>query len=315
MPWLGSVPALVEGWFAGEEDGHALAAVLFGDYDPSGRLPVSFPQKDTDVAVTSPTQYPGVAEEAQYSEGVFTGYRHYDAAGIQPQFAFGYGLSYTTFRYDHLSAHAQGDQAMIEFDVTNAGSRAGIETPQVYVGAPPNNSIGEPPKWLRNFTKVPLAPAQTRHVSLPLVTRDISYWDSSRHQWAVQPGCHPVLVGASAQDIRLLGVTVGDSPSCTVTFGAAAVAPAPLPPGQTCGSRRDFVIHLRRGLRSATIYVNGHRVRVVTGRRLRAQVDLRGLPRGRFTVRIVARTLAGRNVVSSRRYRTCTPGRRAKARR
>jgi beta-glucosidase len=307
MPWLGSVPALVEGWFAGEENGHALAAVLFGDYDPSGRLPVSFPQKDTDVAVTSPTQYPGVAEEAQYSEGVLTGYRHYDASGIQPLFAFGYGLSYTTFAYDHLSARVQGDHALIDFDVTNAGSRAGIETPQVYVGAPPDNSIGEPPKWLRNFTKVQLAPGQTGHVSLPLVTRDISYWDTSRHQWAVQPGCHPVLVGASSQDIRLRGVTIGDGPSCTVTLpGAAAAAPAALPQSLACASRRDFAIHLPHGLRSATIYVNGHRVRVLTGRRLRSRVDLRGLPRGRFTVRIVARTRAGRKVVSSRRYRTCT---------
>ena len=309
MPWLGMVPSLVEGWYAGEENGHALASVLFGDYDPSGRLPVSFPVHDTDVAVTSPTQYPGVAEEAQYSEGVFTGYRHYDKAGIQPQFAFGYGLSYTSFRYSNLSAQPSPSGATVRLDVTNTGPRAGIETPQLYVGAPPDNSVGEPAKWLRGFAKVSLAPGQTRSVALPLAARDISYWDVGRHDWSIQPGCHPVLIGASAEDLRLRGVTVGDSPSCTVQIGPLP-APASLPSGATCASRRHFVIHLRRGLVSARVYVGSRRVRVLRGRRLHAPVDLRGLPRGRFTVRIVARTSSGRQVVSVRRYRTCTAKRR-----
>ena len=314
LPWVNLVPALVEGWYAGEENGHALAAVLFGDYDPSGRLPVSFPVKDTDVAVTSPTQYPGVAEEAQYSEGVFTGYRHYDASGIRPLFAFGYGLSYTSFAYDHLSARSDGAQALIDFDVTDSGARAGTETPQVYVGAPPENPINEPVKWLRNFTQVALAPGQTTHVSLALTARDISYWNTATHQWTIQPGCHPVLVGASAQDIRLQGVTVGDSSACTAEITSPSPPAAPLPAATTCASRRPFLIHLAQGLRSATVYVDGRSVRVLHGRRLHALVNLRGLPRGRFTVRVVARTRAGRRSVSFRRYRTCTPGHRPRRR-
>lgn len=310
MPWLGQVPALVEGWYAGEENGHALASVLFGDVDASGRLPVSFPRQDTDVAVVSPTQYPGVAEEAQYSEGVFTGYRHYDKSGIAPLYPFGYGLSYTTFRYSALAAHRQGGEAVVGFDVSDSGARAGTETPQLYVGAAADNSIGEPAKWLRNFTKVALTPGQTRRVSLTLSVRDISYWDTAHHRWAIAPGCHPVLVGASAGDIRLRGVTVGDGTTCTVALSGPASAPATLPAARSCASRRRFVIHLRRGLTAARVYVNGRRVRVLSGRRLHALVSLRGLPRGRFTVRIVARTRAGRTVASSRRYRTCTPRRR-----
>jgi beta-glucosidase len=305
MPWVGSVPALVQGWYAGDQNGHALAPVLFGDVDPSGRLPVSFPRSDTDVAVTSPAQYPGVAEQAQYSEGVFTGYRHYDVSGIAPLFAFGYGLSYTTFRFDRLGAQPQGDHVLVQFDVTNTGSRSGAEVAQLYVGAPPDNSIREPVKWLRNFTKVALSPGQTKSARLTLTARDISYWDAGRHRWAIQPGCHPVLVGASAADIRLRGVSVGDQASCTARLSAP---PAVLPEGTRCVSRRNFIIHLRRGLRSARVYVNGRRVRVLGGRRLHARVDLRGLPRGRFTVRIVARTKGGRTITSRRRYRTCVPG-------
>jgi hypothetical protein len=237
---------------------------------------------------------------------VLTGYRHYDATGIAPLFPFGYGLSYTRFRYDHLAVRPSGDHAVVEFDVTNGGPRAGVETPQVYVGAPPDNSLHEPVKWLRAFSKVSLPPVQTQHVSLTLTARDISYWDPSHHRWAVQPGCHPVLVGASATDIRLRGPSVGDGSSCTVRLTGLLQPSALLPASTRCASRRRFVIYLPRGLRSARVYVNGRRVRVLRGRRLHARVDLGGRPRGRFTVRIVARTRAGRRVVQVRHYRSCT---------
>ena len=221
LPWAAQIPAIVEGWYQGEENGNAIAAVLFGDADPGGRLPVSFPQKDTDVAVTSPTQYPGIAEEAQYSEGLFTGYRHYDQTGIAPMFAFGAGMSYASFAYSALSVHTSSDAAVVSFDVTDTGARAGYAVPQLYVGAPADNSLMEPVKWLRGFTKLFLAPGATAHVSLTLRARDVSYYDVGGRSFRVQPGCHPVLVGASAADIRLRGVSIGAAPSsCTATVGS-----------------------------------------------------------------------------------------------
>ncbi|MDX6640822.1 MAG: beta-glucosidase [Solirubrobacteraceae bacterium] len=228
FPWLAQVPAVLEGWYSGEEDGAAMAALLFGDANPSGRLPVSFPKQQGDTAVQPGPQYTpsgpivGVTgAKADYSEGVFTGYRHYDKAGIAPQFAFGYGLSYTTFALSRLSVRRSGSQAKATFTVTNTGARAGSDTPQLYVGAPKHNPLDEPVKQLRGFAKIRLAPGASRKVTLPVDLRAISYWDTGRQAWARQPGCHPVLVGESATDIRLKGPTVGPAGArCIVTIGA-----------------------------------------------------------------------------------------------
>ena len=228
FPWLGQVPAVLEGWYSGEEDGAAMAALLFGDANPSGRLPVSFPKQQSDTAVQPGPQYtpsgPIVGVDgamADYSEGVFTGYRHYDKAGIAPQFAFGYGLSYTTFALRRLSVRRAGSHAMATFTVTNTGARAGSDTPQLYIGAPKRNPLDEPVKQLRGFAKIRLAPGASRKVTLPVDLRAISYWDTRRQAWARQPGCHPVLIGESATDIRLKGPTVGPvGAHCTVAVGA-----------------------------------------------------------------------------------------------
>ncbi|MEA2123420.1 MAG: beta-glucosidase, partial [Solirubrobacteraceae bacterium] len=188
-----------------------------------------FPKRQGDTAVQPGPQYmpsgPIVSVEgakADYSEGVFTGYRHYDKAGIAPQFAFGYGLSYTTFALRRLSVRRTGPRAKVTFTVINTGARAGSDTPQLYIGAPKHNPLDEPVKQLRGFAKIRLAPGARRRVTLTVGVRAISYWDTRRQAWARQRGCHPVLIGESATDIRLKGPTVGPvGARCTAAIGAA----------------------------------------------------------------------------------------------
>src|SRR5262249_50066963 len=126
MPWLSQVPAVLQAWYPGEEDGNAVADVLFGDFNPSGRLPITFPKKDSDQPANTPAQYPGINGTAHYSEGIFVGYRHYDAHHITPLFPFGFGLSYTTFGYANLKVTpGTGANVTVAADVTNTGTATG----------------------------------------------------------------------------------------------------------------------------------------------------------------------------------------------
>ena len=210
MPWVDKAPAILEAWYPGEEDGHAVAAVLFGDVNPAGKLPLTFPKSLKDLPAGTPEQYPGIKYTARYKEELFVGYRHYDAKGIEPLFPFGYGLSYTTFAYDHLSINAQGISAgslsegtvAVDFDVTNTGTKPGKEVAQVYVGFP-SHAMPEPPKQLKGFEKIALEPGQTCHVHLTLDARAFSYWNTRAHGWKIQRGTYHILVGASSRDIRL----------------------------------------------------------------------------------------------------------------
>ncbi|HZR28206.1 MAG TPA: glycoside hydrolase family 3 C-terminal domain-containing protein [Terriglobales bacterium] len=212
MPWVHSVPAIVEAWYPGEEDGNAVAAVLFGDVNPSGKLPMSFPAALADLPTNTAAQWPGVNGVAHYSEGVFMGYRHYDAHNIQPLFAFGHGLSYTSFSYQNLaiapasfSFNGNPNQTVtVDFDVTNMGTRLGAEVAELYVGIP-STAVPEPPKWLKGFQKILLTPGQTGHVQLQLDERSFAYWDVTSHSWKVAPGTYQIIVGASSRDIRLQG--------------------------------------------------------------------------------------------------------------
>jgi beta-glucosidase len=198
MPWAGKVAGLVQAWYPGEEDGNAAADVLLGDADPSGRLPITFPKSLADTPASTPEQYPGVNGVAAYSEGLRVGYRHYDEKNIEPLFPFGYGLSYTTFAYRHLTVHGHGGDLTVGADVTNTGHRTGTEVPQLYVGAP-----DEPPAQLKGFTKVRLAPGRTRHVTFRLTARSFASWDTTAHAWRVAGGEYRVMVGAGSRDIRL----------------------------------------------------------------------------------------------------------------
>jgi len=199
MPWSASVPGILNAWMPGQETGNAIADVLFGDVNPSGRLPVTFPTSQSLIPVNTQKQYPGVNDEADYSEELLMGYRWYDAKNVMPAFPFGHGLSYTTFGYYNL--RVTGMKVM--FDVKNLGSRAGAEVAQLYLGFPA--SAGEPPQVLRNFQKVQLPAGQTQTITFTLTNADVSIWNVARHNWAVVTGSFGVFVGSSSRDIRLKG--------------------------------------------------------------------------------------------------------------
>ena len=211
MPWLEQVPAVLESWYGGQEQGNALAAVLFGDVTPSGKLPVTFPRSDHDTPVSEPSQYSRTENVAHFSEGLAVGYRGYDQLGIEPLFPFGYGLSYTSFAYDQLHVEPEtsdGTRAVqVRFTVTNTGARAGAEIAQVYLGLPA--STGEPPKRLVGWAKVEVEPGETREVSVTLdpnaTSRPLSYWNVTTSGWQRAGGDYTVYVGASSRDIHLTG--------------------------------------------------------------------------------------------------------------
>jgi len=205
MPWADKAPAILEAWYPGEEDGAAVAAVLFGAVNPSGKLPITFPKRDEDLPLQTAAQYPGVNNVAQYSEGLLVGYRWYDARKIEPLFAFGHGLSYTTFAYKNLKASppTQSEMAKVEFDLANTGARAGAEVAQLYVGLPSLPDVPQPPRQLKGFRRVELDAGETTHMILTLDARALSYWDATTHGWKVAPGAYTVWVGSSSRDLRL----------------------------------------------------------------------------------------------------------------
>ena len=211
MPWVDNVPAILEAWYPGEEDGDAVAAVLFGDVNPSGKLPLTFPRRLADLPANTPEEYPGVDGVVHYSEGIFVGYRHYDEENIKPLFPFGYGLSYTTFAFEHLavvtyetSFKDNSRQALtVSLDVTNTGRRSGKEVVEVYLGLPSTPSIPQPPKQLKAFAKVALNAGQTRRVRLTLDGHSLACWDTGRNSWTILPGTYHVMVGSSSRDILL----------------------------------------------------------------------------------------------------------------
>jgi beta-glucosidase len=206
MPWLSQVKGVVEAWYPGQEDGNAIAAVLFGDVDPSGHLPVTFPKSLADVPASTPAQWPGVNGEVDYSEGIDVGYRWYDAKDITPLFPFGYGLSYTQFKFSDIAVSqpvtTSRGQVTVSADITNTGTRAGADVAQAYVGDPA--STGEPPEQLKGFDKVSLNPGQTKRVSFQLpVASAFSYWDSTANNWAVADGSYKLMIGDSSANLPL----------------------------------------------------------------------------------------------------------------
>jgi beta-glucosidase len=210
MPWANSVRGIIEAWYPGQEDGNALASLLFGDSNFSGKLPVTFPKSLADVPANTAAQFPGTNNTVQYSEGINVGYRWYDKQNIAPAYPFGFGLSYTTFGYANLTVgnpDASGNVA-VAFDVTNTGPKAGSEIAQAYVGQPA--SSGEPPHNLRGFQRVTLNPGATQRVTLTLDPRSFQYWNGS---WTTAAGAQTIGVGSSSRDLRLNGsVTITTIP-------------------------------------------------------------------------------------------------------
>ena len=205
MPWLDSVAAVLEAWYPGEEDGRAVAAVLMGDANPSGKLPLTFPRSVEDTLASNPQQYPGVNGEVHYSEGLEVGYRAYTAHNIPPQFPFGFGLSYTQFSFDGLNVTQQtgGGTTTVSFRVTNTGKRAGADVAQLYLGFPPIAEGNEPPIQLKGFQKVMLKPGESKTVALKLDQRSFSYWSEKSHGWHVAGGDFQILVGDSSANTPL----------------------------------------------------------------------------------------------------------------
>ena len=206
--WIDRVPGLIHAWYPGQEGGTALAQILFGDYSPSGKLPASFERLWEDNAAFN-SYYPANGEKrVRYSEGVFVGYRHFDRSTTKPLFAFGYGLSYTTFVYSNLSVAPNGGSlsqpVIVSFDMTNTGHREGAEVAQLYVGDP-HASVPRPVKELKGFARVNLKPRETKHVTIRLDRRSFSFYDVNKKDWNAEPGEFLLLVGASSDDIRLKG--------------------------------------------------------------------------------------------------------------
>ncbi len=213
MPWLNHVQAVLESWYPGQRGGEAIANILFGDVNPSGKLPISFPKSEADLPHrTIPTPPPSTAPpssdllptpvfiDADYTEGLKVGYRWYDAENKEPLFPFGFGLSYTSFSYAELKV-TSGKSVEVSFSVKNTGLRAGAEVAQVYLGLPA--SAGEPPKRLVAWEKVQLEPGQSRIVTLSLEPQFMSVFNVEKDAWELLPGDYLVSVGGSSRQTPL----------------------------------------------------------------------------------------------------------------
>ncbi|RMD76476.1 MAG: beta-glucosidase, partial [Chloroflexi bacterium] len=204
MPWIDEVAAVIQAWYGGQEAGNAIADVLFGDADPGGRLPTTFPKRLADNPAY--INYPGENGHVLYGEGLFVGYRYYDRKGIEPLFPFGFGLSYTEFSYDRLQLSAptmRPDETItVSVDVTNIGDRPGMEVIQLYI----HDRVARlmrPDKELKGFAKVTLQPGETTTVTFTIDRQALSYYDPAVPGWVAEPGTFTVLVGRSVADIRL----------------------------------------------------------------------------------------------------------------
>ena len=212
MPWQDKVRGILYMWFPGQEGGDATTDVLLGRVNPGGKLPFSFPRRPGDVAAYSeghPERYAGNDTSVVYSEGIFTGYRHYEQNRIRPLFPFGYGLSYTTFAYSGLRTEPAGDGFDVTFTVRNTGSAQGAEVAQVYLGRPARAPVPMAPKALAAFSRVELKPGESRMVTVRIEPRQFEYWDVGSHRWQKAGGTRSVQVGASSADIKLNGRVEG----------------------------------------------------------------------------------------------------------
>ena len=202
MPWQNRVAGIVEAWYPGQQSGAAIAKTLFGDVDPSGRLPVTFPSTEAQGPTTSPERYPGIDNVAQYSEGIFVGYRFYDHNKQRPLFPFGYGLSYASFSLNGLKVVTRGGG---RYDVTvrvrNTSRRAGAQVVQLYVGDPAR--AGEPPRQLKAFRKVFLEAGASQRVTLELGRSSFQVFDEASNHWKTTPGTYGIFVGTSSRDLPL----------------------------------------------------------------------------------------------------------------
>jgi beta-glucosidase len=203
--WIDNTPALLDMWYSGQEGGHALASILFGDANPSGKLPVSFPKRFEDSPAFG--HYPGENLRVDYAEGIYVGYRYFDTKNVGPAFPFGFGLSYTTFAFSDLKMNKiefAGKDPIWGFTVSvrNSGARAGAEVVQLYVHDG-HSKIDRPIHELKGFQRVELQPGETKTVQFTLDRAALSYWSPDKKDWVADPGTFEIQVGSSSRDIRL----------------------------------------------------------------------------------------------------------------
>jgi beta-glucosidase len=210
MPWIGKVSAVIEAWYPGIRGGEAIADILFGDVNPSARLPVTFPKTEADLPEVKLPGPPPPAFDIRYTEGLKVGYKWFDAEGKEPLFPFGFGLSYTSYSYSELKTTA-GKQVQVSFKVANTGKRAGAEIAQVYASLPA--AAGEPPKRLVAWDKIALLPAETKTVTLTIDPLQLSIFNADTDRWELLPGEYVIFVGGSSRDTPLHeAVSLGSSP-------------------------------------------------------------------------------------------------------
>ena len=204
MPWVKEVPGIVQGWFLGTEAGNALANVLVGDVNPSGKLTFTFPVKLNDNGAHALGEFPG-GDEVTYKESIFVGYRYADKQKAKPLFSFGHGLSYTTFEYGKVTADKKqmsaGDQITFSVKVKNIGNREGSEVVQLYI-SDLKSSLPRPIKELKGFEKISLKPGEEKTVTLTLDKTALSFFDDKKHDWVAEPGAFEAIIGASSTDIK-----------------------------------------------------------------------------------------------------------------
>lgn len=210
MPWISEVPAVIQAWYLGTEAGNAIASVLVGDVNPSGKLPFTFPEKLEDVGAHQLGDYPGRQREdgifdEKYNESIFVGYRWKDKQKIRPLFPFGHGLSYTTFAYGKATVNKKvmkiDEQIAITVPITNTGKRIGSEIVQLYI-SDLKSSLPRPIKELKGFSKIQLAPGETQEVTFLIDKQALSFFNDSRHEWVAKPGKFEAQIAASATDIK-----------------------------------------------------------------------------------------------------------------
>jgi beta-glucosidase len=295
MPWLGSVKSVLLPFYSGTENGNAIAEILYGEATPSGKLPQTFPKRLEDEPLRTKQQYPGVGGRVVYSERLKVGYRWFDSAGIEPLFPFGFGLSYTSFRFSDLAVESGQGTARVRFTITNTGSREGAEVGEVYVGFPA--STGEPPRQLKGFKKLELGPGESGSATVDLDRRAFSVWDVNADRWVQGPGCYKVFVGGSSRSAPLQG---------TVPIGRKECAPSAT---RGCAKRRSVLTHIqplqRQRARSISVYVNGARQKTRRVGRSGVRVLLSGKPRKVSRVRLVVRLRNGHKFTLRRTYRPC----------
>jgi len=199
--WIEKVPAVIQAWYPGSEGGNALAAILFGAVNPSGKLPMTFPKRLAESPAHALGQYPGDSINVHYNDDIFVGYRYFNTWKVRPQFAFGHGLSYTTFGYSDMQVVTGNQNATVGITVSNTGKVPGAEIIQVYVKEDVSE-LRRPEKELKAFVKIFLQPGESKKVTIPLEKDAFQYYNDLKHKWVLEPGTFTIMCGSASDDIR-----------------------------------------------------------------------------------------------------------------